>query len=144
MNTEKKYDTPFELFGVECGSGWNDLLKPIFSYIEKYNESIENDDGKIEIHQVKEKFGTLRFYCNFVTDELRKIIYDAEYESSKTCELCGSKDNVGHTIGWITTCCNECAKKMSIKHPVRWKPNNCQNDVKWIEIDNKIENIIYK
>lgn len=35
--TNDKLQTPYELFGVECGDGWKGLLKPIFDYIEKYN-----------------------------------------------------------------------------------------------------------
>ena len=45
---------PYELFGIECGEGWKPLYQPILDYIDRYNEDHEE---KIEIHQIKEKFG---------------------------------------------------------------------------------------
>ena len=127
----EKIKTCWDLFGIECGKGWYELLKPLFEYIENYNKN-KKDDEKIIIKQVKEKFGTLRFYTSFETDELSELISNAEDESSKTCELCGSKEHVGHTFGWITTCCEECAKKMAKNKIVRWKPNDSK-DVNFIE-----------
>ena len=85
-----KPKTPYELFDVECGNGWGELLKPIFDYIENYNKD-KDDKNKIEVCQVKQKFGTLRFYTSFSTDELDELIEKAENESAHTCELCGSK-----------------------------------------------------
>ena len=70
---EEKLLSPYELFGVECGEGWHELLKPVFDYIENYNKD-KSDENKIIVEQVKEKFGTLRFYCSFYTDELEKLI----------------------------------------------------------------------
>lgn len=101
---------PYELFGIECGKGWNELLKPIFTYIEEYNKD-KPEDKQIVPLQVKEKFGSLRFYTNFETDELRDIISDAEVESWVTCEECGSKEHIGHTRGWIQTICHDCISK---------------------------------
>lgn len=104
-------ETPYELFGVECGKGWENLLKPIFDYINEYN--LDKDDyNKIIPVQIKEKFGGLRVYTNFETSTLAKLIHQAEEESYNTCEVCGSKDNVGHTFkGWIRTICLNCIKK---------------------------------
>lgn len=117
-------ETNFEKYGIECGSGWHKLLEPVFEYIEQYNKEHEE---KIEVLQVKEKFGGLRFYTNFHTEELRKLIEEAEDKAYKTCELCGSTENTGRTGGWITTCCKECAMKMAARRNVgdlKWKPNN--------------------
>lgn len=113
---------PYELFGVECSSGWNDILRPIFEYIEKYNVD-KIDDDKIIITQVKEKFGSLRVYCNFETDELSDMIQKAESDSWETCEFCGSKENIGHTSKWIMTICHDCIKKNAVKSGIekRWR-----------------------
>lgn len=114
--TNNKPMEPYELFGVECGDGWKEILKPIFDYIEKYNQDKTNDDDKIAILQCKEKFGSLRVYTNFDTKELSKLIEGAERDSWETCEYCGSKERVGHTSGWIMTMCYDCLKKMVVKH----------------------------
>lgn len=105
-----KLKTPYELFYIECGEGWESLYKPLIEYIENYN--LDHED-KIEITQIKEKFGGLRFYVDSYTEELKKLIDKAEEESYKTCEFCGTKNNVGLTInGWYTTICLDCLQKM--------------------------------
>ena len=139
----EKLETPFELFNIECGKGWFDLLKPIFEYIESYNKDDSNKE-KIEVLQVKEKFGGLRFYTNFQTNELYRLIEEAELKADNTCELCGSTDKVGKTLGWITTCCEECAKKIaknSYSEYIRWRPNNIVDGLKWYEINKQGEMI---
>lgn len=125
---EDNFLSPYKLFGVECGDGWKDILAPIFEYIENYNKN-KSEDDKIIIEQVKEKFGTLRFYCSFYTDELENLINDAEKKSDITCELCGSTDNVGKTGGWITTMCYNCAKKnaKNSKNGIIWFNNGVKH-----------------
>ena len=111
--SNKHIPTPFELFHVECGKGWLPLIEPLVKYIENYNKD-KNDEEKIEILQIKEKFGGLRFYTNFYTTELSDMIRSAEKESYITCECCGSKVNVGQTCsGWITTICLSCVKQQA-------------------------------
>jgi hypothetical protein len=57
--------------------------------------------------QVKEKFGTLRFYMSGETDEMYKLISDAEDASAKTCEYCGEPGSL-RTKGWCFTLCDKC------------------------------------
>jgi hypothetical protein len=64
-----------------------------------------------EVCQIKEKFGGLRFYINEGSDEIFERIQQAESESYEICEICGSKDDIGRTSGWITTMCEPCATK---------------------------------
>jgi hypothetical protein len=42
-----------------------------------------------DLHQIKEKFGTLRFYIGNDTPEMRELIMDAEKKSSSRCDMCG-------------------------------------------------------
>ena len=105
---KQKPQEPYELFGIECGNGWNKLITPILDYIDLYNSG---HDDKIEILQIKEKFGGLRIYTSFSTPELDQLIDDAEEQSFKTCEYCGSTENVSQTkTGWIKTLCSKCMK----------------------------------
>ena len=54
--------------------------------------------------QVKEKFGTLRFYIQAGTDAHYNYISFAESMSAVTCETCGKPGKrLGH--GWIYTAC---------------------------------------
>ena len=115
MKDNNELKEPYELFGIECGEGWKKLYQPIIDYIDDYNKDKEGDD-KIEIYQIKEKFGTLSFYVSKKTDELRKMIEDAEAESYHVCEICGrhiNKQIVEHH--WIYPMCRECYDDMKTK-----------------------------
>ena len=59
--------------------------------------------------QVKEKFGTLRFYYNGGDDEVRGIERMAESMSAVMCEECGSPGKT-RSGGWIRTLCDEHAE----------------------------------
>jgi len=61
------------------------------------------------VSQVKEKFGTLRFYVNSATEAQYNYITFAESMSARTCEQCG---NPGKTLGrgWYYTACEEHAQ----------------------------------
>ena len=66
-----------------------------------------------EATQVKEKFGTLRFYADYgedYEDEIEDLIHQAEVRSSKTCEECG-QPGVTRPGGWIKTLCDDCVGK---------------------------------
>ncbi|MDP3987201.1 MAG: hypothetical protein Q8P81_03190 [Nanoarchaeota archaeon] len=109
-------------FGFEHDSGWYDIiyqlslkLEPMIRrWIEENEDEDLKDDYPMAV-QVKEKFGGLSFYMTFATVEMAKLISEAESESYKTCESCGSKENVFQTSGWITTTCNPCETKRQEK-----------------------------
>lgn len=113
MENNHKLPEPYELFGIECGDGWKSLYQPIIDYINDYNSKVDKEEDKIEILQIKEKFGRLRIYVSQHNDELNNMIRDAEEKSDETCEMCGSTTDVGHTSGYIITCCKDCAQNMS-------------------------------
>lgn len=108
-NTPK---TPYELFGIECGDGWKPLYEPIMKYIEEYNSNKENEEEKIKVFQIKEKYGGLRFYTNFGNKELFDMIDDAEEKSFHTCERCGAPCESRSHHGWIYTLCDDCFNAM--------------------------------
>src|SRR4029078_4836825 len=57
--------------------------------------------------QVKEKFGTLRFYVDYASEEVYKMVAEAEALSAKTCEECGRPGEL-RTGGWLTTLVDGC------------------------------------
>ena len=102
---------PYEMFGIECDKGWESIYRPIMDWIEKYNE--ENPGDVITITQIKEKFGGLKFYVDKYTEELSEMIHNAEAESYCVCETCGTRENVGITVGgWYRTICPDCLQKL--------------------------------
>lgn len=58
------------------------------------------------VSQVKEKFGTLRFYVHSATDEQYNYIDFAEIMSGKTCERCGSTGTY-YPMSWHKTLCDK-------------------------------------
>jgi ribosomal protein L37AE/L43A len=80
--------------------------------IDDLSRKITELDPDVQASQVKEKFGGLRFYIDGGSDEVHKLIEEAEEESYKTCEKCGTKENVSVTkTGWIITLCDKCSKE---------------------------------
>ena len=69
----------------------------------------------INVTQIKEKFGGLRFYTNGHDDLVGGMIWLAEHMSYNICEHCGSTKNVSQTKGWITTLCEDCMKEINNK-----------------------------
>ena len=125
--------TPFECFGIECGEGWKELYQPIINFIDNYNKEHEGTDSFLEILQIKEKFGGLRFYWGGenvdkeTRDKITEMINDAENESYKICEECGTRENVGITVdGWYTTLCKNCVEEITKKRGImdrKWRYN---------------------
>ena len=111
------------------GDGWFDIIYELSSQLEPLiqkwiDENPENcirckkhkneHDGDCEfklLHpraaQVKEKFGGLRFYMDYATKEMNKLVSKTESKSYVTCEYCG-KEGKETGSGWIKTLCQEC------------------------------------
>ena len=60
----------------------------------------------IEIQQIKEKFGGLRFYYSGGDDRISGMEDMAESWAAHTCETCGDKGERRHG-GWIRTLCDK-------------------------------------
>lgn len=120
-----------------------DLCGAIQNYIDHYRRSALNpsyiegskwESGDITTHkyvqvspnqvtcvQMKEKFGGLRFYTDGHDDIVDGMIQYAEYLCDNTCEVCGSRENLGNTTGWITVCCESCYSSGKSARG-EWKP----------------------
>ena len=96
-------------FGFECEDGWFDLIWRLCADIEKMLPQMINiPEEPFEVVQVKEKFGTLRFYTTTGTQEIRKRINQAEQESAGICELCGAPGKQYEIRGWLMVRCERC------------------------------------
>jgi hypothetical protein len=69
---------------------------------------------QVTLDQVKEKFGTLRFYYSGGDDYIDGMVSLAESLTGVTCESCG---NVGERRGggWVHTYCTPCEEAREIK-----------------------------
>lgn len=110
-------------WGFDCGDGWFQLIydlsakleKIITDYYdmlrEKFPElNIPADNAEVQpricASQVKEKYGTLRFYMTGYVDGMDEAIAEAEDASAVTCEECG-EPGVLRGGGWIKCLCDE-------------------------------------
>ena len=97
-------------WGFECGDGWFNILDQLMGNIQHHIDW-KNKDGivvpQVTLEQVKEKFGTLRFYYAGGDDVIDGMVRMAEGMTEVTCENCG---NVGERRGggWVHTYCTPC------------------------------------
>jgi hypothetical protein len=109
-------------WGFDHGDGWFNIIDHLCHNIQShidwkngqrerllkdnpYNQKIPNEVPQVVVDQVKEKFGTLRFYYRGGDDAIDGMVRIAESMSAVMCETCGAPaKRRGH--GWIYTACD--------------------------------------
>lgn len=86
----------------EICPGWNTLIEPLVKYCV---------DNNVKIHQIKEKFGGLRFYTGEAPAEFRDMVRKAEAYSEHMCEICGQPGELRTNTSWWRTVCDEHNKR---------------------------------
>jgi len=82
---------------LETDVGWNDIIYRL------YDDLVALGWDR-ELHQCKEKFGSLRFYIGYGNDDIFARIAKAEIESEKTCEICGKEGTITGKY-WLKCTC---------------------------------------
>ena len=96
--------------GFEIRSGWLTLVEILCESIENhrlYKQKYGDDVFEpVVVEQIKEKFGTLRFYYSGGDEYINGLVAMAEAISGKTCDVCGGP---GRLTGknWLATRCKE-------------------------------------
>ena len=103
-------------WGLECSEFWfpiiDRLCAKIQAYVDDKYSKLLHDAVQIEATQVKEKFGSLRFYYEPYDQQVEEFILEAEIETEKTCCRCGTMENVKMTkSGWVQPLCPKCTKE---------------------------------
>lgn len=99
VELEKEFPELFEATYFECEQGWYNLIRDLASELAK--------NSNIKVLQVKEKFGSLRFYVSGATDADEALIKVAEERSSNICERCGKPGRL-RKYNWWKTLCEDC------------------------------------
>ena len=73
---------------------------------------------QVTLDQVKEKFGTLRFYYSGGDDYISGMVSLAESMTAVTCESCG-KIGERRGGGWVHTYCEPCEEKREAEYAKR-------------------------
>ena len=79
------------------GKGWSKILDKLYDVKPR----------NVDVLQVKEKWGGLRFYVGGALREFHDAIEAAEEESYFTCEECGEYGKLREDLGWILTLCEK-------------------------------------
>ncbi len=88
----------------ECSGGWRHLLEDLLRDIDA--TLTEDDREAFQVTQVKEKYGTLRFYTGAFSDDIERLVEVAERRSAMTCEVCGEPGRV-QGKGWVSCRCTQ-------------------------------------
>jgi hypothetical protein len=88
----------------ECRGGWRFILGDLLQRIS----ATLTDEEKVgfQVGQVKEKYGSLRFYAYGGSDRIDALVDAAERASEITCEICGGMGRLRRE-GWLTVRCDE-------------------------------------
>jgi hypothetical protein len=99
-------------WGFECEDGWYDLIHDLCSCIQSYIDN--NKRPQIVALQVKEKWGSLRFYWRAEQDMdpedhslIHGMVWFAEYISACTCEICGKRGIISERKGRYGCRCSD-------------------------------------
>ena len=110
--------------GDQVGPGWWEDLLAAF---EKISAIMSQYPGyKFRVAQIKEKFGTLRFYYDIhkmgedeqewpvpedavrdkISQQVRAVMIELESATEKKCEICGDRGELRNN-GWLLTLCDK-------------------------------------
>ena len=115
-----KTDNPEQSVGTvywEFGYGWDTLIENLVAAIDREIErdpSLAEGDSPFRILQMKEKFGSLRFYHSGGNERIYGLVDMTEKLSGSVCEICGSLGTACGRVGgsWVKTLCEDCASRI--------------------------------
>jgi hypothetical protein len=133
-------------WGFSCADGWFDLTYKLSEAIEAKARELGIDplsEAWPRARQVKEKFGTLRFYVSAGEndepdmaaeqvggmisfrpvagiDAIQDLVRNAEKASARICEICG-KAGVLHRDGYWRVRCDYCEENKEAIAAASWK-----------------------
>lgn len=103
--------------GFACGKGWWPLLEQLCSTIQSHIDHKSKhgtDCSQVVIEQIKEKFGSLRFYYQGGDDYISGAVSLAENLTDKLCEECGGLGQ-RRGGGWVRTLCDAHEQERNIQ-----------------------------
>jgi hypothetical protein len=94
--------------GFAVGKGWYPILEILCANIQSHIDwrvKQGKECPQVEVNQIKEKFGGLRFYYSGGDDEISGMVRMAEAWADVACEECGAAGK-RRSGGWIRTLCD--------------------------------------
>ncbi|ETF03491.1 hypothetical protein W822_09385 [Advenella kashmirensis W13003] len=103
-------------WGLQIGAGWTHLVTVLCARIDALLRQAPS--ARFHLHQVKEKFGGLRFYYEThgapenIKQAIRKAVEQAILVSHECCERCGAMGAKRYSSGYLVTLCPRCASTL--------------------------------
>ena len=88
---------------IGCLPGWLDLIDELCRALKTYMDA-HPELPPIQVRQVKEKFGGLRFYYSGGDTACRELVACSEERSKSICEVCGQAGTLGGDR-WLSVRC---------------------------------------
>ena len=101
---------PWSMFGFECGDGWEPSIRKTAEKLEPLIKAVKEKDpeaydaGYYRTAQLKEKYGTGRWYLSGGTDEMQNLVEAWETETENICEQCGAPGKLRGQMWYYTAC----------------------------------------
>ena len=92
--------------GFAIGKGWYPLIETLSAVIQNHIDHSKGECSQVIVEQVKEKFGSLRFYYQGGDDFISGAVWLAESMTGQLCEECGGL-GTRRSGGWIRTLCDK-------------------------------------
>ena len=110
QNLEHDFPHMFtDLYGGVCvGEGWWHIVHTLCRNIQQHVDHTQCPP--VQVTQIKEKFGGLRFYYSGGDDCVDSMVRLAESWAASTCEVCGDRGSLVRTGGWLRVVCEKHAK----------------------------------
>lgn len=103
----KMFSEPYGGFAV--GEGWYPILETLCANIQSHIDwkvKQGKEIAQVEVNQIKEKFGGLRFYYSGGDETISGMVRMAESWADIACEVCGAA-GTRRSGGWIRTLCDK-------------------------------------
>lgn len=110
FSREERGREPWSMFGFECGDGWEPSIRRTAAKLEPLIRIAKETDpegyeaGYYRTSQLKEKYGTGRWYLSGGTDEMHDLVEAWEAETENICETCGAPGVLRGQMWYYTAC----------------------------------------
>ena len=90
---------------IDCPDSWYTIISTACYLIQ---QECDRTGSQVAAVQVKEKYGTLRFYTHNSSPFIDGVLDMAEEMTTLVCASCGTTKDLTPTEGYILYMCNRC------------------------------------
>lgn len=108
----KSEDYPHALaYNIDITNCWPSTTTLAVIKLNAIAAKLCGDENRLKVTTIKEKYGTLRIYTNWTTDEIEEVITGAEDRSASLCCVCEDSGSLLRSRGWYLTLCDVHARE---------------------------------